>query len=413
MSVLASEPFGIEASADAPAWRRQIVAALILATLVFNFVLCFLNTNVVRVPAAGVIGSEAALVGLTVLLLLDRSRDMLLLIGVYAAYGIFLCAVQGVFDPKPIRDILIPIVFYFAGCRLGTLRWADRLVTTAVWIVLLVGLFEYFFLPLFIKYFDVLGYYVSRGSVPSITAEGSSDRLFASGMRYEGRTLLPFLGEHRVSSIFLEPVSVGNFGGICFSWIVLRRWGAPLRMLLHLLPVVTIFVFADARFGLMVSLASIPIFAMASRLRWEPVLLAPFAVMVTLAIIGFTYPDIPWDNTFRGRQLLSGQMLSNLSLQEVLAFVRVDRFTADSGYTYTLTQIGLIGFACVWGLFVLAPSPGLAAWRYKVFTAAYITLLLTISNSIYSIKTAALLWYLLGVLATGAADEGDERAAEA
>ena len=381
------------------------MGVIVLATLLFNFALCFLNTNVLRVPAAGVIGSEAALIGLTILLIADRSRDMILLLGVYAAYGVFLCAMQGVFDPKPIRDILIPIIFYFAGSRLGTMRSGDRIVTAAVWIVLGVGLFEYFFLPLFIRYFDVLGYYVARGTVQAIAAEGSSDRLFVSGMRYEGRTLLPFLGEHRVSSIFLEPVSVGNFGGIAFSWIVLRHWGAPLRIALYLLPVVTIFVFADARFGLMVSLASIPIFAVAARLRWEPILLAPFVVMVLLAVVGFTYPDVPWDNTFSGRQLLSGQMLAALTWQEVLAFVHVDRFTSDSGYTYTLTQIGLCGFAFVWGLFVLAPARGLAAWRYKVFTAAYITLLLTISNSIYSIKTAALLWFLIGTLSTGAGED--------
>lgn len=389
------------------AWRRRCMAAIVLGTLLFNFALCFVNTNVMRVPAAGVMGSEAALIGLTVLLTFSRARDMLPFVGIYVAYGLFLCAVQGVFDPKPMRDVLIPIIFYFAGSRLGTLRWADRLVTAAIWIVLLVGLFEYFFLPLFIRYFDILGYYIARGSVQAISAEGSSDRLFASGMRYEGRTLLPFLGEHRVSSIFLEPVSVGNFGGICFSWILLRHWGRPLSIILHLLPVLTIFVFADARFGLMVSLAAIPIFALAPRLRWEPVLLAPFAIIVVLAVIGFTYPDVAWDNTFRGRQLLSGQMLAHLTWQEVLAFVHVDRFTSDSGYTYTLTQIGLIGFAFVWGLFILAPSRGIAAWRYKVFSAAYIMLLLTISNSIYSIKTAGLLWYLIGVLSNGEADKND------
>ena len=66
----------------------------------------------------------------------------------------------------------------------------------------------------------------------------SSDRLFISGMRYEGRTLLPFLGEHRVSSIFLEPVSVGNFGAICFAWVTLRHWRRPLTLVFRLLPVV-------------------------------------------------------------------------------------------------------------------------------------------------------------------------------
>jgi putative polymerase len=37
-----------------------------------------------------------------------------------------------------------------------------------------------------------------------------------------GRNLLPFLGNHRVSSIFLEPASAGNFGIIVFMWALVR-----------------------------------------------------------------------------------------------------------------------------------------------------------------------------------------------
>jgi putative polymerase len=52
----------------------------------------------------------------------------------------------------------------------------------------------------------------------------------------------------------------------------------------------------------------------------------------------------------------------------------------------------------MWSLFVLAPARDLDSWRYRIFAAVYMTLLLIISNSIYSIKTAALLWYLVGAL---------------
>ena len=38
------------------------------------------------------------------------------------------------------------------------------------------------------------------------------------------------------------------------------------------------------------------------------------------------------------------------------------------------------------------------AWRFKNFTAFYIVSLLTISASLFSIKTAALLWFLYGTL---------------
>ncbi|MFO1136790.1 MAG: surface polysaccharide polymerase [Rhodoblastus sp.] len=384
--------------AVAPDWRARALSAVVIGAILFNFALCFVNTNLFRTGAGIVIGCEMALIGVTLALLAGRNFDLFVILGVYVAYTLFLAALQGSFDPKPARDLMIPVIFYFAARELGSREDGDRLVQAAVWIVLVVGLFEYGFLKQFVRFFDILGYYVSRGTVQAAAAEMSGDRLFASGMRYEGRTLLPMLGEHRVSSVFLEPVSVGNFGAICFSWIVLRDWGRPLRMFARLLPVVAIFVLADARFGLAVSLLSIMAFALAGLTGRVLLAAAPFAMIVTLAWIGYSWPDVAWDNTLRGRVLLGGQFLSKLDLSDIFALVPNFSFTADSGYAYTLVKIGLAGFAGMWLLFALAPARDDISWRYRVFVAVYVTLLLVISNSIYSIKTAALLWYLVGAL---------------
>lgn len=384
--------------ADPRDWRSDLLVGIVFASVVFNFVLCFVNTNIFKTSALLVIAAELVLIATTLLLMIGRGYDLFVILGAYVAYSIFLGAVQGSFDPKPARDLMIPVVFYFAAREIGSREQGDRLVWICVWTVLAIGLYEYFFLKQFVKLFDILGYYVSRGSVQAASAELSQDRLFASGMRYEGRTLLPFLGEHRVSSVFLEPVSVGNFGAICFAWIALRNWGHPLRMLVRLMPVVTIFVFADARFGLAVSLLSLLVFAVARFTGRALVVAAPFALVVVLAWIGYTFPDVAWDNTLKGRILLSGQMISKLGFEDIFAFVRNDAFTSDSGYTYTMVKIGLAGFMGMWFLFVFAPSRDLDSWRYRMFAAVYLTLLLIISNSVYSIKTAALLWYLVGAL---------------
>ncbi len=379
-------------------WRARILSGVVIAAILFNFALCFVNTNLMRTGAGIVIGCEMALIGATLALLIGRTYDLFVVLAVYVAYTLFLAALQGSFDPKPARDLMIPVIFYFAAHELGSREDGDRLVRAAVWIVLAVGLFEYGFLKQFVRLFDILGYYVSRGTVQAAAAEMSGDRLFASGMRYEGRTLLPMLGEHRVSSVFLEPVSVGNFGAICFSWIVLRNWGRPLRMIARLLPVVAIFVLADARFGLAVSLLSIVAFAAASIAGRVLLAAAPFAMIVALAWIGYSWPDVAWDNTLRGRVLLGGQFLAKLDLADIFALVPNFAFTADSGYAYTLVKIGLAGFAGMWLLFAIAPARDQMSWRYRVFVTIYVTLLLVISNSIYSIKTAALLWYLVGAL---------------
>ncbi|MFO1168606.1 MAG: surface polysaccharide polymerase [Rhodoblastus sp.] len=389
---------GAAAAATIPDYRTKILSAVVLGAILFNFALCFVNTNIFRTSAGIVIGCEMALIGVTLALLMKRAFDMIVILGVYVAYTLFLAALQGSFDPKPARDLMIPVIFYFAARELGSREEGDRLVWASVWIVLVVGLLEYGFLKQFVRLFDILGYYVSRGTVQAAAAELSGDRLFASGMRYEGRTLLPWLGEHRVSSVFLEPVSVGNFGAICFSWIVLREWGRPLRMMIRLLPVIAIFTLADARFGLSISLLSFIAFACAGLTGRVLVAVAPFVMIVTLAWIGYTWPDVAWDNTLRGRILLGGQFLSKLDAYDMFALVPNFSFTADSGYAYTLVKIGLAGFAGMWALFAFAPARDEVAWRYRVFVAIYVTLLLVISNSIYSIKTAALLWYLVGAL---------------
>ncbi len=384
--------------APAQDWRSRALVGLVLAAILFNFALCFVNTNLFRTGAGVVIGCEVALIGMTLALVMSRAFDLFVILAVYVAYTLFLAALQGSFDPKPARDLMIPVIFYFAARQLGSREDGDRLVWASIWIVLAVGLFEYGFLKQFVRLFDILGYYVSRGTVQAAAAELSGDRLFASGMRYEGRTLLPMLGEHRVSSVFLEPVSVGNFGAICFSWIVLREWGRPLRMIVRLFPVVAIFTLADARFGLSVSLLSLVAFALAGLTSRVLVAVAPFAVIVALAAIGYAYPDVAWDNTLRGRILLGGQFLSKLDMADIFALVPHFEFNADSGYAYTLVKIGLAGFGAMWLLFVMAPARDMTSWRYRVFVAIYVTLLLVISNSIYSIKTAALLWYLVGAL---------------
>ncbi|MCO5087926.1 MAG: surface polysaccharide polymerase, partial [Methylobacteriaceae bacterium] len=104
--------------ASAPDWRPRILSAVILGAILFNFALCFVNTNIFRTGAGIVIGCEIALIGVTLALLVGRNFDIFVILGVYVAYTLFLAALQGSFDPKPARDLMIPVIFYFAAREL-------------------------------------------------------------------------------------------------------------------------------------------------------------------------------------------------------------------------------------------------------------------------------------------------------
>ena len=84
----------------------------------------------------------------------------------------------------------------------------------ATGIILVFALFEYFYLDAYLKVFSVTEYYVARGTLDALDPSLQwAHGLMLSGMRppEQGRELLPFLGDHRVSSLFLEPIGLGQF----------------------------------------------------------------------------------------------------------------------------------------------------------------------------------------------------------
>ena len=125
-------------------------------------------------------------------------------------------------------------------------------------------------------------------------------------------------------------------------------------------------------------------------------LAAPFFVLAGLAIYGFTSAEVKWENNFGGRLLWTARLVTSLSPAAVWGLSPDKPFLSDSGYAYTLNQIGLVGALGFWSLFIFTPESSPRAWRFKVCVATYICLLMLVSDSVYSIKTAALLWFLTG-----------------
>ena len=143
-----------------------------------------------------------------------------------------------------------------------------------------------------------------------ITDPSSGSSLFVNATRFQARTLLPFLGEHRVSGIFLEPVSVGNFGAIAFAWVLLRDYRRVWVFITKILAILTILVLADARFGFYFCIFELAIYLLAPMIRPTTLFIAPFFAMISLAI--YAGPDWreAFSNDIAGRFLHTGLVLS-------------------------------------------------------------------------------------------------------
>lgn len=374
--------------------NRLLIVVAVIGGLTFNFFLCFVNTRITPTWESYVMMSEMLLVACAFAAALDRRAGIYLFLGVFVAYMVMLFTFRGQMDVKAVRDVIVPVAFFFMGVKARDLALADQLVRASVVIVLAFGLFEYLAVETFLDYFNVLGYYLNRGSINLGETFGLSRGLFISGLRPEPRTILPFLGQHRVASIFLEPVSAGNFGVIAYSWALFRT---DMRFrILTIIGALSAIVLADARFGLYTCVlitALSPFLKFTPRLFW---MVMPFIMLSAVAAYGIATNTQGGDNSLGGRMAVTAHILTALTTDIVFGVATTDQFTADSGLAYTLTKFGIGGFVALWGALVFAPVKDEKAWTYLAMVLIYLLLLMLISNSFYSIKTGALLWFILG-----------------
>jgi putative polymerase len=383
-------------SADAliPSFVRFAAIASVLGGLTFNLFLAFVNTRVIGISDSHVMLAEMAVTGTAFLAALDRRAGLYIFLAIFFTYMFFLFALRHENDIKAIRDVLNPAIFYVLGTRVKDIRLADRLALISAIIVLVFAAFEYFLLDIYLDWINVLGYYISRGTVTLQESYGATRGLFISGIRPEPRTLLPFLGQQRVSSVFLEPVSMGNFGAIIYAWGLFRsdyryRW-------LLIAAALAMIILADARFGLgacIVMTILCPFFRFVPRQIW---LVVPFLMLSVFAAFGLVTGANPGPDDIAGRFSSTSHLITSLPAGAVLGYEAYEKFTADSGFAYTLTQFAIWGFVGLWATFVMLPCKDARGWQFHSMMIVYLLLILIISNSFYSVKTAALMFFMLG-----------------
>jgi putative polymerase len=386
-------------------WLAPIVP---LAAVLFNFALCFANTRLWGISPGTVISAEIVLIGAALGLVWNRTFTSYAILLLLAAYFYAVMVLRSEFDPKIVRDIFIPIAFFFLGFTLASPRSADRLVTILIFIALGAALIEWLAEDTYVRYFDARDYYIARGTwVEAAEDEYQTLQNFFNSTRYQNRTLLPFLGDHRVSGIFLEAVSVGNFGAIAFAWVLLRDRKRFWALTAKTVAIVTLIVLADARFGLYFCILTLLLYFAGPFIRPTMLFFAPFLVMAALVSSAGLVGKEAFSNDMMGRFLYAGHILSNIDASQVFGLQSSNIFTGmrfaldavnDSAYTYLLVQFGIIGVVAIWALFIYSPVINNDAWRFKSVIAFYYILALAISAAVFTIKTAALLWFLYGTL---------------
>ncbi|MFL1483584.1 polysaccharide biosynthesis protein GumE [Marinobacter sp. LN3S78] len=380
---------------------RPLGMAIVIGAVCYQVVLCLVNTHVFPASRPLVGLAEAMLMLACLPLLLPRLLPgVVILASLTGAMLCLLALFRGGLDVKGFRDVLIPIWFFWLGRNLGDVRLADRILKITVAVVLVVGFYELFALDSFTETLDIFGYYVNIGSLQPITEYERDSRLQMNGIRPEdmGRTLLPWLlDNHRVSSVFLEPVSLGNFATLVAAWGLSKGRDERALTWLFLGAGVVMMVMADSRFALLS--VSLLVFVRLVFRGWMLYLPAamPFLIMAALVALG-SFSDIGYSDTFVGRLVASAWGLMSFDAAMLMG-ADGNAWFPDQGYAHLLSSFGIVLVLGFWLTIWMMPVPDERAARFRCFAAIYISLILTVSGtSLFAMKTSALLWFLFGTV---------------
>lgn len=382
-----------------PQLQLLLTVVMVLAVS-YQALLCFVNTNIFA-ASRGLVGITETLIMLLCIPLLRYRISLvpLLLILVCGAMISLLSLINPQTDIKAFRDLLIPIWFFAVGYNLGREDIADKILAVIVAWITLWAFFELFFLDTFTTILNIADYYTNLGALLPITDYERDSNLQLNGMRPEGigRTFLPWLlGPHRVSSVFLEPVSLGNFATVLVAWGLSKSRDRRSWAIFFITTSMVLIILADSRF----SLLTIPLlFAtrfLLSGNQYRIAVLMPAVAIIGLLIVAKIYYPLEGDD-YLGRLVISGNSLIEFDISNILG-TPGPHYYGDQGYAYVLSNFGLPLCLLLWGAFWMAPTQNNpASEKFRAFMAIYLCLILCVSgNSAFAMKSSALLWFLFG-----------------
>ena len=308
------------------------------------------------------------------------------------------------FSPKFIRGAIDIPVFVALGMvyARGNIVRLFFFIQCVVFFVLLV---EVLFVDVYSWAFDIIKYYVNTRGYTDQDFWDQSSALFISASRPDERFLFSFLNIHRASSIFLEPVSLGNYSIVAtvFTlafWRDMSRW----VRIFFVATTLIILVGSDGRLAAVTCLVLVlGCFIFPLLPRYSNVLYLPAMLLLSGIIVAWFGLQDSGDD-FSGRLVTSIDLLTSLDIKTLLGLdpEKLRLGAADSGISYFIITQSVFGLAAIWLFVCLVPR--YHDRRSTIFVhciCIYIAFNLLVSYSLVSIKTAALMWFMYGYLLPG------------
>ncbi|MBX2854711.1 MAG: hypothetical protein KTR21_06975 [Rhodobacteraceae bacterium] len=376
---------------------------LILSAVLFNSLLAIINANVTSLSDKPVILCEVLIILTSHLLAVVYYRPAMTIWYVFTflvlIFAFFRMGVLGDYDVKYFRDFFVIPTFIL----LGMVTSKKRLLQTMYILQAAVCVGVFWELLLFDSYANTLQikqYYIDTRGYAEDAFWDTTSNLYVSATRPEAR-YFPFFDMHRMSSLYLEPVSLGNHVILMTAVIVTfwQRMSQQTRILMIAGSLLCLFA-CDGRLAVTSALLLISV-ALAN--RWLP---TNFALsLLPLAAIGATMATVmlgfqTGEDNFPGRIAHTAKLYELVDLYDIMGLSnKLLDPAADSGIIYMMISQSIVVLCALWLLIVLGLEENTRERQiYKNSLCVYLSLTMLVSYAFLSIKTGAPLWFIYGAL---------------
>jgi putative polymerase len=374
---------------------------ILIFAVSFNALLAIANGHGVTLQRGHVVVAEmvvyAAAFGV---IFLNADRKMLpwfLLTVFIVLNGLLIGLGNSDFNPKYIRDVLAIPTFIMLGMTYRS-QSLTRPIVILQTVVFAIAIVEAVSPETYSAIFQVLKYYVNTRDVATSAFWNTDSDLFVSATR-PGDRFFGFVNLHRVSSIFLEPVSLGNYCVVIAIFLIAYWKELDVTTRLYLAgSTLALLVACDGRlaFASILFVLFAAVFVRNIQSRWAVLYLPMMLLASVLLVLNFNL-DRRQDN-FTGRIAGSMNTLAQIDAAGLFGLdASSSNAAADSGITYFVLSQSFIGVIVIWCAVCLLPEGRRYFTRLYVHgIAIFVPLNLLVSYSLFSVKTASLIWFCFG-----------------
>ena len=398
------------ASGTAAQYAGLFPVYLVLAAALFNALIAIINARFKPLTGNTVIIAEIVIVIAAHLFILrhfqNRMVNWYFLIVAIGAFAILRIASTGNADAKYFRDIFLIITFILLGMTSNERRVIQLMAALQTFVIAGI-LLEAICLPCYNDLFAVKDFYINTRGLGEEEFTNLSSDLYVSATRPEAR-FLPFFDLHRMSSVFLEPVSLGNFMTVtvAFTAAFWKKLGGKLQAF-FVASMILMLLACDGRLAAMASVAILAISAGHRAMpRHSAIMFLPFVVVLAVVVAALAGWQSGTDD-LSGRIAFTVELIQDMTVADIFGISdRQLPQSVDAGVVYLIITQSIIGAALIWGFITLSANESTPEQKiYKNGVLMYLALTMMVSYSFLSIKTAAPIWFIFGALLSGGASE--------